>query len=81
MAEVIQGRLGYNSENNRYGLLVGDLWEHEGFHCGECLQVLVDEKWVDTRIEMAWGRNGGEWYLVGTPFMRDLEFIQAKIKR
>lgn len=45
------------------------------------MQVLVDEKWVDTRIEMSWGRNGGEWYLVGTPFMRDLEFIQAKIKR
>lgn len=81
MAEVIQGRLGFNLENNRYGLLVDDLWEHDGFHYGECLQVLVDEEWVDTRIEMAWGRNGGEWYLVGTPFMGDLEFIQAKIKR
>lgn len=32
----IEGRLGYNSENGRYGLLVSDLWEHTGFHCGEC---------------------------------------------
>lgn len=34
----IEGRLGYNSENGRYGLLVSDLWEHTGFHCGECLE-------------------------------------------
>ena len=31
----IEGRLGYNSENGRYGLLVLDLWEHTEFHCGE----------------------------------------------
>lgn len=42
MAEIIQGRLGYNSRNNRYGLLVSDLWVHDGFHCGECLEVLVE---------------------------------------
>lgn len=42
----IEGRLGYNSENGRYGLLVSDLWEHTGFHCGECLEVKVDDKWV-----------------------------------
>jgi hypothetical protein len=34
---MIIGRLGYNSENKRYGLLVSDLWEHSGFHCGEGL--------------------------------------------
>ena len=32
------GRLGYNSVNDRYGLLVSDLWEHSGFHCGEGLE-------------------------------------------
>ena len=32
----IEGRLGYNSENGRYGLLVSDLWEHTGFHCELC---------------------------------------------
>lgn len=38
------GRLGYNSANGRYGLLVSDLWEDTGFHCGECLEVMVDEQ-------------------------------------
>lgn len=27
-------RLGYNGANGRYGLLVSDLWEDTGFHCG-----------------------------------------------
>ena len=48
----IEGRLGYNSQNDRYGLLVSDLWEDSGFHCGECLQVQIDGEWVDTSMEM-----------------------------
>ena len=47
-----QGRLGYNSSNDRYGLLASDLWIDTGFHCGEGLEVLVDDKWVRTRMEM-----------------------------
>ena len=42
---MITGRLGYNSANDRYGLLVSDLWEHDGFHCGEVLEVMVDDNW------------------------------------
>ena len=38
-----EGRLGYNSYNKRYGLLSSDLWIDPGFHCGECLEVLVDD--------------------------------------
>lgn len=78
MAKVIQGRLGYNSTNNRYGLLVSDLWENVGFHCGECLEVFVDDTWVQTRMEFLWQRQEG--YLVGTPYSGDLEYIQARIK-
>lgn len=37
MQNKVQGRLGYNAENKRYGLLVSDLWENSGFHCGECM--------------------------------------------
>ena len=37
-----EGRLGYNSDNKRYGLLISDLWEHDGFHCGERLEVQID---------------------------------------
>ena len=72
----IEGRLGYNRENGRYGLLVSDLWEHIGFHCGECLEVKVDDKWVKTRMEMDIDRN---WYLVDTPYTGDLEYVRARI--
>lgn len=72
----IEGRLGYNIENGRYGLLVSDLWEHTGFHCGECLEVKVDDKWVKTRMEMDIARN---WYLVDTPYTGDLEYVRARI--
>ena len=57
-----QGRLGYNSSNGRYGLLSSDLWIDTGFHCGEGLEVLVGDEWVQTRMEMNLAR---EWYLVG----------------
>ena len=73
---MITGRLGYNSDNDRYGLLVSDLWEHEGFHCGEGLEVMVDGKWIATRMEMSADR---EWYLVGTDYKGDLEYIRARI--
>ena len=65
MQNKVQGRLGYNAENKRYGLLVSDLWENSGFHCGD-------------RMEMDWN-NGGEWYLAGTPYHGDLEYVQARI--
>ena len=71
-----EGRLGYNSSNDRYGLLSSDLWIDTGFHCGEGLEVLVDDKWVRTRMEMNLAR---EWYLVGTPYCGDLEYVQARI--
>ena len=56
-----EGRLGYNSNNGRYGLLSSDLWIDTGFHCGEGLEVLVDDQWVKTRMEMNPARNGIWW--------------------
>lgn len=75
---IIEGRLGYNIENDRYGLLVSDLWENTGFHCGESLEVLVDNEWFVTRMEMSSDRK---WYLVDTPFCGDLEYVRARIKK
>ena len=72
----IEGRLGFNSQNGRYGLLVSDLWQHTGFHCGECLEVKVDDKWIQTRMEMDINR---QWYLVDTPYSGDLEYVWARI--
>ena len=71
-----EGRLGYNSYNKRYRLLSADLWIDTGFHCGEYLEVLVDDQWVKTRMEMNLAR---EWYLVGTPNCGDLEYVRARI--
>lgn len=58
---MIIGRLGYNSANDRYGLLVSDLWEHDGFHCGEVLEVMVDDKWQKTRMERGLTVSGIWW--------------------
>lgn len=54
---MITLRLGYNRANNRYGLLVSALWEIDGFHCGQALEVSVDGRWVPTRMGMDWGRT------------------------
>lgn len=74
--QMIKGILGYNSQNDRYGLLVMDLWEIEGFHCGQTLEVWDSDKeqWIPTRMEMHYyqapsfpkKRNG--WYLIDTPY-------------
>ena len=53
-----------------------DLWIDTGFHCGECMEVLVDDQWVKTGMEMNLAR---EWYLVGTPYCGDLEYVWARI--
>lgn len=80
--EWIEGRLGYNDNNDRYGLLVSDLWEHNGFHCGECLQVKVDGEWKDTSFEMAWENGKGVWYLTDTDIRgTDIEYTRARIQK
>lgn len=74
---MIEGRLGYNRENGRYGLLVTDLWKVEGFHCGQQITVKVNGKWIDTRFEM---NHRNQWYLVDTDLVGDdLEFLKARI--
>lgn len=84
------GTLGYNSSNDRYGLLVCDLWEIEGFHCGQLLEVWNSdtEQWIPTRMEMHYQpsafqfpsqRNDG-WYLVGTGYSgTDLEGLRVRV--
>lgn len=64
---MITGILGYNSDNDRYGILVMDLWEVDGLHCGDCIEIwnYETEQWIATRIEM---RYPNVWYLVGTEY-------------
>lgn len=71
-----EGRLGYNQDEDRYGLLVGDLWYHPGLHCGECLEVMLNGEWTPARMEM----DSGLWYLVGTPLIgMALEGVRARM--
>lgn len=72
------GYLGYNSENNRYGILNRmDLWEDTGLHCGESIDIVIDDKIIHTRIEM----KGKTWYLVDTGLEgEELEGIKVVIK-
>ena len=64
--EYKEGRLGYNRKNDRYGLLVTDLWEIDGFSCGNRLQVEIN----------------GDWYLTGTDFKgSELENKRVRVLR
>lgn len=75
--EYKEGRLSYNHKTKRYSFLVSDLWEKD-FHCGNHLQVLLDGKWIDTRIEMD---NREQWYLFGMDKKgKDLENLVARIE-
>ncbi|MGL4910820.1 MAG: DUF5348 domain-containing protein [Romboutsia sp.] len=71
------GKLGYNCENDRFGILNSmDLWETEGLHCGECLEVCIGDSWVEDRLEMTWE---GTWYLNDSKIKgMALEGIQVK---
>jgi len=57
--------------------LVSDLWQHTGFHCGECMEVYIYERWQKTRMEMG---NDHQWYLAGTAYYGDLEYVRARIQ-
>lgn len=52
-------RLIYNEEIDRY--VLGDY----DFHCGDTLEVLINDTWVKTRFEMDHKNGEGIWYLVG----------------
>lgn len=53
------------------------MYEHEEFHCGDTLEVLVNNQWIQTRFKMS---IDNEWYLVGTPYHgEDIEYVRARI--
>ncbi|MBY7043756.1 DUF5348 domain-containing protein [Clostridium botulinum] len=56
------GTLGYNYDNDRIGILNDmDLWQDDGLHCGETLEVFINDEWKIDRLEMTWDKV---WYLV-----------------
>lgn len=78
LRERIMARLGYNPDNNRYGILEYDLWVSEGLHCGECLEVYINDEWIKDRIE--YDHRINNWYLVKSGLIgEELEVIKVKI--
>lgn len=54
-----QGALIYNKKVNRYDIRFGPTDYHGGLHCGTGMDVMLNGKWVHTRIEF-----DHDWYLV-----------------
>lgn len=77
MGEKKIGWLGYNSNNDRIGILNNlDLWEDYGLHCGECFEVFINDEWKADRLEMTWDKK---WYLVYSKFEGDqLEGLKVR---
>ena len=76
----ITGRLCYNYDVDRYGLVSDNQWADYGFHCGEPLEVLVDDVWVKTSMQLVSIVDGiREWGLVDTPYRGNLSNLTARI--
>lgn len=54
-------QLVYNRRTDRY-VIKGDGDERE-LHCGNAFEVLLDEQWITTTIEMQWTNGVGKYYL------------------
>ena len=81
MKEKIIGTMSYNETNDRYGVKKNGEWIEDGFHCGECMEIMVDGQWIQSRIEMKFTETERGWYLVDTPFFGNLENIQVRIEK
>lgn len=57
-----KGALIYHEESGRMDIRFGLEEYYGGLHCGEGMEVMVDDKWIRTRIEMD---INSKWYLVG----------------
>ena len=54
-------QLVYNRQIDRY-IIKGEVDERE-LHCGSMFEVLLDEQWITTTIEMQWNNGVGKFYL------------------
>ncbi|WP_097034013.1 DUF5348 domain-containing protein [Clostridium tertium] len=74
----MEGRLGYNDELDRYGVLVSDLWQKDGLHCGECFDIFINGEWISDRIE--YNHEIKKWYLVKSKLVgEELEYLRVRI--
>ena len=57
----MQGALIYNDQTDRMDIRFGINDYYGGLHCGDCLDVMVNNRWHPTRIEYF----DGKWVLIG----------------
>ena len=62
-----------NSSTNRFDVLYKEGYSYGGLHCGTAMEVLINDKWIPTRIEY-----GNDWYLVGVQ-KESLPGLQVRI--
>lgn len=58
-----EGTMVYDARTDRMDIRFGLEEYYGGLHCGECMEVKIDDKWVPTRIELDFPDR--QWYLVG----------------
>ena len=63
----------YDSSTNRFDVLYEEGNSYGGLHCGTAMEVLINDKWIPTRIEY-----GNDWYLVGVQ-KESLPGLQVRI--
>ena len=56
------GALIWDALNERFDIRFGLEEYYGGLHCGDCLEVKINSRWVSTRIEMKWPDT---WYFIG----------------
>jgi len=62
------GQLIWDANTQRVDIIYRDGTLHGGLRCGNTFEVLVDDKWLATRIEFKWPDT---WYLVGLSRVKD----------
>lgn len=73
--ETKVGTLFYDYYEERYAIKYEDRSFSSTFHCGECLQVWMNQKWIDTRFEM----NNTGWYLVDIDHNIEITSLKARL--
>lgn len=73
--EMREGIMVYDFGTDRYDIRFGLEEYYRGLHCGECLEIEMNGKWIPVRIEM-----DGDWYLVGAKFVgQDMLGLKVRI--
>jgi len=72
--EKYKGKLFYNCYNDRIGVTNDDEIIDNGLHCGQTIEVKINDEWIQTRIEMA-----EDWYLVGIKGLDSLEGLEVML--